>query len=510
MMTKKISLRLRSIKWHGLLGWVAGAALILWAASGLTHVAMSAFGPQQAIFRLPDPPLDLSGVQALDQTFAAAGITAAQAVRVLPGIGRPVLQVTETADAPRRYFLPETGEELVGYDKALARHLARVWLGGIPDRIANITLLTGFSDEYPPVNRLLPVWRVEFARADRLTAYIHTETRALAAVTDNPKRALQAVFQNLHTLDWLPRAAEPVRVALITLAMACLFGIAATGVAMLALIRRKARAPGLRGWHRLAGYVLALPILGYSASGFYHLATYAGDAGGRILMLAPPLDLTAANWPIHTDWQALTDGLPVTGLSLVAAPDGRPLYRLALAGTAAINGADAIRNARFDGVQPSGPAVYLDAETGQVWEGGDRALALHLASQIAGAPPRSLNLVTRFGPGYDFRNKRLPVWKAEYPGEAIFVDTAIGALVDRQSAAKATEGQVFSSVHKWGFLRPLGRDAQNLIIAGVGLAMIGFAGAMGLALAVKRARRLRPVGGPKRAAAGLSTRPAPR
>ncbi|HEX4856362.1 MAG TPA: hypothetical protein VFV28_06080, partial [Limnobacter sp.] len=130
-------------------------------------------------------------------------------------------------------------------------------------------------------------------------------------------------------------------------------------------------------------------------------------------------------------------------------------------------GEQAIRNARFQGLQATGPALYLNAVTGQPWPAGDREMALQLAEMHTGLKRGSveeISLVTRFGGDYDFRNKRLPVWKLVYGApvnESIFIDTASGMLVDRIAHSARPEIWSFSMLHKWNFLGVAGRNIQN-------------------------------------------------
>ncbi|MCP5972731.1 hypothetical protein NL361_28230, partial [Klebsiella pneumoniae] len=84
---------------------------------------------------------------------------------------------------------------------------------GQPDtRVQSVILVDRFSADYPAVNRLLPVWKVEFDRADGLSAWIYTETGAAAAISNHWKSGVQRWFQWLHTWSFLSRQAEWARV----------------------------------------------------------------------------------------------------------------------------------------------------------------------------------------------------------------------------------------------------------------------------------------------------------
>jgi len=194
--------------------------------------------------------------------------------------------------------------------------------------------------------------------------------------------------------------------------------LALSGIVMLLRIRRTSRAPGLRGWHRIGAWILALPMLMLSGSGLYHLWLAAIDPPASQLRFANTMQLSDLRVSLTSNWNALTEGLDVNRVSIVKAPEGQILYRLGLAGTqGAPFTADEIRTARFDGVPATGPALYLAAVSGKTWLPGDRELAVQLGEQFTGhgrAAIRAASQVTRFGIDYDFRNKRIPVWRLDY------------------------------------------------------------------------------------------------
>jgi len=495
--SRKPKWRLFAIRWHQLLALFGGVALLLWGLSGLLHPIITAFGPQQAVFFPPERPVDLQGARSIAETLKVAGIGQAAAVKVIVGETENLLQVTESQDAPRRYFRLADGAELPGHDRVHAIWLARHYSGELDAPVRSAERVTDFSEDYPAVNRLLPVYRVQFERPDNLALHIYTETNAVAAVGNDFKAGLQQWFQWVHTWSWMPREAEWARVALMAALVGSLFALAVTGTMMLVLIRRKVRALGTRGWHRIAGYALALPLLMFSSSGLFHLLQNGWDEPQRTLALSPPIAIPANGSALTETWSDLSRGLNVNGVSLVAAQDGTLLYRLSLAPDrkgGPVTGT-AIRNARFDGAARTGPALYVEAATGQAWKPGDRELALQMGERFTGVGRDAITnagLVTRFGPAYDFRNKRLPVWQLDYghPVNAtIFVDTATGVLADRTADSAKPERWSFSMLHKWNFLFPLGRNAQNIIVTVAVLLSIALMALLGLQMDLKRRAR---------------------
>lgn len=478
-------MKISVLKLHRTLALFGFAAMLLWGASGLLHPWLTTFGVQQAVFAPPQRALNLNQALPFQQLLRQTGIEKAQSVRLAVGESANLLQVTESQFAPRRYFDLNTGLELPNHDPVYAAFLARHYLNAPYAEIAKVERIDTFSNDYPSVNRLLPVYRVQFDRPDGLNAYVYTETASLAAVSDNTKHRVQTAFQWLHTWSWMPKAAETPRVLLIAMLVGVLFTMACSGLAMLVLIRRKVRAAGAKGWHRIAGYALVVPVLMFSFSGVYHVVQHGWPEEQSKLAMRPAIQLQNLDFAIHSSWAEITRDLQVTGLSLVANQNGELLYRLALPNpkNGLPDNAQAIRTARFDGVQPTGPAVYLNANTGRLWQDGDREMAHQLAQLHTGLPREAVqrvSLVTRFGGDYDFRNKRLPVWKFEYGAPlnaSVFVDTATGVLADITLNSAKPEIWSFSMLHKWSFLGGLGRNVQNIVMCVVVvLAMVMMAG----------------------------------
>lgn len=531
-----MSVKTKTARWsyskHQWLGLIGGISLLVWGLSGLTHIAMVLFGPQQAQFMPPAASVALEGARPIAATLADQDITEAVAVKTVPASGGGVLwQVTPAAGGARRYFRPADGSEVTDGDRAQAEFLARHYLA--TDRaITSARLQTEFDADYPWVNRLLPVWKLEIASDDGLTAYVHTETSSLAAVDNTTKTRLQSVFRVLHTWEWVPPGMDWLRVVVIALMVGSLLALGLTGIAMLVTVRRKKRLPGSRGWHRIAGYVMALPLIMFSASGIYHLIQSALVPPVSQLTMSRPVNVASGKWPIEADWALIARGRDIASVALIEGAQGQPLYRIGLAppkgamgggehdhgparqqpeqgmaghdhaammaaqSAAKVPTTDAeIREARFAGIKPDGPAIYLDAATGSVVNSGDKDLARTIARRFTGAPDSAVTgveLVTRFSHEYDFRNKRLPVWRVDYaePVKAsLFVDTGTGALVDRVADHEKPERLVFSFIHKWNFLFPVGRLAQNVLVGAFAIALIGFMAVLGLRMDL--VRRLR-------------------
>jgi len=146
------------------------------------------------------------------------------------------------------------------------------------------------------------------------------------------------------------------------------------------------------------------------------------------------------------------------------------------------------RTSRFNGQQSEKGAQFigLSADAPPL---DDQRYAQLLAQQFTGLSATELtkqSLVTHFGPDYDFRNKRLPVWQFDYANSRVFIDAVSGQLIEQQSRASQWERYSFSFVHKWGLLQPLlGREGRDMLVVGFMVLLLTMA-VMGFAMRLKR------------------------
>jgi uncharacterized protein with PQ loop repeat len=481
-----------SRKIHLTFSWFGGIALLIWGLSGITHPIMSWTGPEQAKFFPPRLSADLPNLKSPAEILNKAGISHAILARVSPSFDGAVLQVTESKDKPRRYFSLKTGEELANRDQEHALWLAQNYTGFSKDTPTKITFQTQFDDDYPWVSRLLPVWRIEFASPDKRRAYIYTELNALSAQHNENRYWLQAFFRQLHTWAWLNNF-ENVQLILISGFMIALLGMSMTGIAMIASFKRRPIADPTRRWHRRIAYLVWLPIFVFAASGFYRLLqSHLGDTA-RGLREGQAMSLQAALSAPDQVWANVASGA-ANAVSFIEGEKGllirveRPALEAAPeagAGGEHAHHMPVSKEERFKGKSTRGEIVYYDAATGAVQNNNDEAMARHLAVRLGGAKPDeiiSTQVITRFGDGYDFRNKRLPVWQVtlnDANGRTLFIDTGANLLVDQVTRAETWEAWVFTYLHKWSFLRPLGRGVQDGLIVGslvlaIGSALFGF------------------------------------
>ncbi len=512
------SIRKTSFQWHQKLVWLALIGLLMFVISAATHPILSWTGPKAATFRPPTSTISAQQINAVAGVLKRHNIERARVVKVVPSAQGNVLQVTgsntQANTQPRRYFDLSTGNELPGFDEQHAIWLARYYLGSnsgsgsssdteLP--IKKVTFKTEFDAAYPWVNRLLPVYRVEFADKANTSAYVYTEINALAGMGNDYNTRMQAVFRALHTWSWL-EGVEYARILIMGILLVCIFLMCLTGIGLLLLLRGRKRSSLKNKVHRISAYVVAIPLLGFCISGFLHLLHYGLNDTHRGMVPPAPLNLT------HLTLNNTASNLPTTAVnhaSLVSYK-GNLYYRLSLPNTEITQAKPqqnsqeahdehahhqtgrAQRNQRYKGQASEQGGHYIAVNKQHAVSLNDQVLAEYLASQHLGLPQNTITssqIIKRFGRHYDFRNKRLPVWQIDFDselGDKLFIDPATGTIVDRLVDHDRYEGYSFSFLHKWNFLTSFtGRFWRDVIVVAL-LALTLLLSLMGVLIKLKR------------------------
>ena len=439
-----------------------------------------------------------------------------------------------------------TNAVLPQYDQQQAKWLASYYTGRKTDEVEEIEFITEFSGAYPWVNRLLPVYKVRFSGDDQLTAFIHTETSQLASLTNNTRLQLQTLFRTLHTFDFLDEQ-DNLRVAAVFTAMLILVSVSISGFGLVLLLkRRKIKTPDRR-WHRRLGYVIWLPLLAWSISGGYHLIQSAyvdAPSGLRLNDTFNFEGFTVLNQDDLENGNSLTsfnttllNHSELEGKSILAASllniDQQLILRLSITdkreqskGPAGPHAHHQQQVKKFKGNPAEKSSLYLDALTLMPTKITDKHRAIALAEQFRAIHGQtiheldtheldnhgmnnhetenhelnsldeiaSVQMIHRFGPNYDFRNKRLPVWQVtmkDEHGTQLFVDPATAILVDQSQTIDRAERWSFSMLHKWNFLVPLtGRFKRDIVIV-VTLSLLTIITLLGMTMGLKRLKQRR-------------------
>ncbi|MET0378829.1 MAG: PepSY-associated TM helix domain-containing protein [Spongiibacteraceae bacterium] len=490
---------------HRWLGVVACVAVLMFAGSGILHPVMSRLQPQPAQFipprvELPASVLPLRAVLDKNQIDEFSAATLLQlpdnaAYRVQTGAGV-------------RYLRADNGDEIGDGERKHAEYLARHFLHGQlqetlhganqdkdsigqPLAMTQAARIDNFDDDYVFVNRLLPVWRVEFARDDGIRVYVDTAGNRLATLTDRPKRIFQTYFRALHNFEFL-EGQPALRLTVMLVLLSSAFFTAVAGVVMYFRLRRasqRLQRLAVRRWHRRLSLAVAVVTFSFTLSGAWHLL----QSQVEVATSTPP--------PTLFQREELGDVAidQAFGLLRVA---GKPCYRL---NTAVQRGGEAEHEHHHP--MPAGKPVAtpvpdcIDTQSSQPVADALPTLAKQLARFYSGstAPMTTLEQVTRFEGEYGFINKRLPVWKVQFEGDATrwYVEVASGALALRADANAAREGWFFSIFHKARFIVDPYKNLRDGFLMVVALGCIAVA-LLGLwmfirQLLIQRSRRGDPI-----------------
>jgi hypothetical protein len=446
---------------------------------------MSWTGPRAATYLPPHSNFSATELESVPHILQQNKIEQAHLVKLVPSANGNLLQVTTSPMQPRRYFSLSSYQEIPEQDEQQARWLASYYSGRNADEIIQVTRQTEFDDAYPWVNRLLPVYRVQFRDAENddntLTLYLYTELNALAGITNNWRTSLQRTFAWLHTWSWLENI-NVVRVIFMLSLLACLGAMTLAGTTLLIVMRKRKIKSALRRWHRRVGWLVSLPLLAFITSGSWHLLQHADATGKQALQTVPAFSLaelisTSKNESARADETSQAKTLSATppnanSVSLIRGPKEKLYYRIGLPTEKSTSSSAKNHDHHIAGISTERPAIYIDAISHEKASLTDKMLVTYLAntgtddSSARQAAPIHAQRLDAFGNGYDFRNKRLPVWRLDYAsGESVFMDPVTGMRVETIQQSARAESWVFSNLHKWNGLTPIsGRGVRDLLM----------------------------------------------
>ncbi len=487
------------MRWHRRIGIVACVGVLLWCISGLMHPIMSRLNPRPVQFMPPAQVLDLphdSDHVALQMALRDASINELNGVRVVrwPD-GAAYYQISLPQQAERRYLPTSTNAPVPStqMDADYATLLARHYLGDQQAAIKASRIITEFDDEYVYINRLLPVWRIDFDRPDGMRVYVDTGTAKLGAMVDDRKAMLSQIFRWMHSHTYAEGHAR-----LRLLFMSSLLGlilITAMGGLVIYGVRwgKMSRQQGLRIWHRRIGLLVSLALLMLAGSGAWHLLMDHTEA--TVVPAFHPVTVKAEQ--IRTcPLTVLHDtGFMASDMAMQVI-DGQVWYRFApqtqAAGPAASeHDHHASHEAKTSQAAPM--ALWVDVQTSQRWQANDAPDSIEatlvgklakttLSEDTKDAKELNRQHIVRFGDGYGFIFKRLPVERVAFDTpdhQAVYVDPATGVIAAVLNDEARTQGWIFAYLHKWEWLVPIvgkdGRDFAQSIFA-LGNAVVALLG----------------------------------
>lgn len=462
-------------RWHRRVAWVALIAVFTFALTGLMHPLMTRLQPKPAQFQPPPMPALAQALPAPATALVAAGVDIVAGLRPLHD-GERWLWRVQGSDGAVRYLDTLTGAEPVGgSERAHAERLARWYAGESTAAIREVAGVTAFDGDYGWVNRLLPVWRVQFEREDGLTVYVSTIDDRLATISDTRKRFFQQTFRAVHSWSWLP---APLRNSWINTLLAAVAATTLLGLT-LALRSQGGRRINLRRVHRLGGVTVSVAVLAWAVSGFVQAL---GNAE-RERADSPQRPLQVASRALTADLSPPSDG--ASAVTLVAL-DGAPVWRWALkppetpTGRGLALGEHQHHDRPSAGAAGASAARYVSAVDGSAIVDGETQ---HLAELIAHFGLRgdaaTAAPILKFTPEYGFVFKRLPVWRvdqADAEHTTAYFDTGSERLAAIVTDGDRRAGALFAYAHKWEWVTPLaGKDWRDGLSALFAFSVIGVA-----------------------------------
>lgn len=462
------------LAWHRWAGLLACLAILAWSASGVLHPVMSRLQPQPAMRVAPTPALPAS--LNLRQLLETHQITTVRAIHPAVVDDSSVLRVTH-ANGAVVYIDPSTSARLAEGEHLHARFLARYFSGEQQAAIVSLTRVTEFNDEYPYVNRLLPVWRVTFDRPDHLRVFVDTAHSRLGTLTDGRKLLFSQTFRVLHTWSW---AGEGIgRLLIMSLLLMTTASTAIAGMVMAVRLRhakkRLADKPWRR-WHRRLAIAVSVSAILFTSSGLYHLLHNANKPDVLPATQLPDIDSSQL---IHWPGMEAGEQLSLHDIS------GQSAWRISkLASMSAEHTHHSMRPPALATVR------YINTQTGQLIDEGESHHAQQLALAYHSAEPgmiRDWSAVNAFADEYGFINKRLPVMRVNFKdaiNTSVYVETATGDFAAMITDPDRREVWSFAWLHKWHFL-DINKNLRDALLAlfAFGNALVAL---MGLRLFVRR------------------------
>lgn len=463
-------------QWHRRLGWIVGFVVMLWSASGFLHPLMSFLSVKPVAFQPPASSLSLTAVQSPAAVLSAMEV---EALRLTTLNGTTRWQVTQTSEKPNRYFDVQKGDELTDADREYAIDLARYYSGN-QAAVKSAQFQTTFSVNYPPINRLLPVWQVQFDTPDKLTVYVHTGSDQLAAMINQTREILLWVFQHVHTLHFL-KPLPIARTAVMTVLMSLTLGMVVLGI-MLLVKKRASSAKGARFWHRALAWVIVLPLTCFVGSGVFHLWI-------KQLTSNEPITTQRINTNQLTRWPTLT--AEYTSAKLWVHNTQQAYWRVSQKMNQPEHQHHQGSHADHGATASSELITYYDAYSGSKLPITDEQMAVTWLQQHKTIEPTNrAEVITHFTPEYGFANKWLPVWKVTDAATSplYFVSTKVGLLSASINPIHITEQWSFNTLHKWHFLDGLGRVMRDVLLSVCAL-LIFISASLGVVMLIKGKRK---------------------
>jgi hypothetical protein len=505
---------------HRTLSLIIAIPVLLWAASGFMHPLMTNIKPKIATQKLSPVAIDSLAIRVpLQLALQQNNITGFHNVRLIHIDTNFFYQVQQEVNKAPVYLSTFNGKLLPSGDWLYAQYLARQFLEGPPapaedeaststvtpvamveeeghdccnaatacvltnitgSKVANVSRLMAYDNEYKYVNRILPVYKVAFYRPDCIRVYVETTQDRFTFAMDNRRAVFDNIFQWLHTWSWLDALGNTKLFFIIAICLLA-FCTALLGIYLFFITKTK-KANGhvllrARRNHRYTAIVGALFTLAWSFSGAWHaFAKFKTDERDAFFIsnqFSPTLDFNFVRLQqiVHQ---------PISNLSLVKM-DEQNWWRVITMPPNKPPATHEPMKAMKSLTVPVPQVTFVNATDHSILANGEEKYAAWLATRFSNQKANSIQSVTpvtKFDEEYNFTDKRLPVWRVSFAAnhdERYFVETSTGRLSVKVSDSDLAEGYSFALFHKHHFMDWAGkwaRDGSTMVWAFVQVGMI--------------------------------------
>jgi hypothetical protein len=488
-------------KWHKIIGLTTIIPVIFWCLSGLMHPFLSHwFKPKIANeFMVVKPLSKAQLVLPLDSVLKQNKITDFKGFRIIQFNGKSFYQIKNLRNE-WNYYNTENGTLLKNGEKIYAEYLARFFLADSTSKISSITLQTEFDQQYKYINRLLPVWKVSFDRADKMDVYVETSYSRLGTFNPISRKIFLFIFDNFHNWSFLEKMGNnTTRIALMLALLSVICISTISGIIIYGLMWGKFKKPKnkdeksiLKKYHRQIGIAVSFVSLTFAFSGGYHATRKIVPNTLPEMLYEPVIQSHQINHGFQNlpiEWERLTN------CSIVKINDNfyyQLFYKKLVDKDAETiyyqtNSLKKLNNGDFY------YANYL-GEYFQSKEGKDENSCCEMSegsTMVMNNEAKLLeqNLINQFEKReYGFAFKRLPVIRLSYntPQKTnYYIETSTSRLAAKIDNSDRFEGYSFAILHKFLFLDWAGKNVRDItmMISALGVLIVSI---MGLILFFKK------------------------
>ncbi|SHN36991.1 PepSY-associated TM helix domain-containing protein [Mucilaginibacter sp. OK098] len=472
-----MSVKTSFYKLHRVFGLIAIVPVICWTLSGLSHPFMSNWFRPFIPVEVYKPPVqsEVKPALSIQQVLHINDIIELRNFGLVSFNKASYYQVLGK-DSVCNYYSADDGALLKNGDQLYAVWLARYFTQDSVSAIKSIRLQKTFDGQYQPINHLLPVWKVSFARSDGMDVYIETGQSRMGTFNNNTRKALLWVFEQLHTWEFLAAiAGDTFRNVFLLSVIAVMCFSLLSGLTIYGLFWKKFKAAAqkrrenrrydkrfLYRYHRKIGLYVSFVMLTFVISAAFHLVVKLHNG-----------DVVKAPYAQLIDRKEL-------GLSNLKLPVAdSTIIKIGLA---------KFNNQAYYQVSNNKKAIlYFDTKTGTALIDGDKTFAAFLSDyyhpenkEIKQANGKlTVSQVRQFDNEYGFINKRLPVQKVSYPGNKNwYIETTTAKLATKVNGLDRAEGFSFIFLHKFFYMSWAGKNIRDIVsmLAALGVLVVAVLG----------------------------------